>query len=148
MELAYVRGGLTSDLWPFPCPSIPSPRQVSPFVKVEAIISKSLHVGWWLYGGGIAPPTQEMGCAIVLGCVSGNVCGLLVGFLVVSNIFIKNGCLLGIGWYSFGCVQLPVIEVHQMNTSGSSCHTQMWHGWISCSSWIFSMWFWWQVMFH
>ena len=48
--------------------------------------------------GGVAPPTQEVACAIVLGvwwngtndivcimlsrlcCVSGNVCGLLVGF--------------------------------------------------------------------
>ena len=62
--------------------------------------------GWQLCGGGVAPPTQGVGRAIVLGvwcsgtdvivcilmllrlcCVSGNVCG----FLVVSQIFIENG---------------------------------------------------------
>ena len=60
--------------------------------------------------GGITPPTQEVGCAIVLGvrrsgtdvivrvlmlsrmyCVIGNVCGLLMGLIpVVSKIIIEN----------------------------------------------------------
>ena len=50
-------------------------------------------------------------------CVSGNVCALPV----VSQIFIECRHPCGTGWWCFGCVL--ALQVHQMHTSGSSCHT-------------------------
>ena len=46
-----------------------------------------------------------------------------------GKLFVENGCPWGTGWWCSRCpgpslpVQLPVIGVHQMNTSSSSCHT-------------------------
>ena len=94
--------------------------------------------GCWLCGGWFAPPTQEVGCVVVLGsdgislCVFWccPACAVLVALFVdirVSQIFLENGCPWGTGWCCCGCVLAPPFwpsfQSIEMHTSGSSCHT-------------------------
>ena len=100
-------------------------RSRGPMRTVSGWRIACLHVkGWRLCGGSVAPPTQEVGRTIVLGvwwsgtdiivcilillrlcCVSGNVCGLPVGFRWSVNFSWRvgvleeqDGVVLGVYW--------------------------------------------------
>ena len=118
--------------------------------------------GWWLCGVGVAPPTQEVGCAIVLGvwwkgtdlivcilmlsrlcCDSGNVCGLPVGFCGKSIFFDWEWAS---GWCYFGSPPSFRSLEYSKWTLLALAATPLQHtwlngrGWIYCASCISSMW--------
>ena len=63
----------------------------------------------WLCGGGLAPPTQEMGCVVVMGNCAFQAVLYYWHFLWTSGVLLS--------W------PLPAqLSVHWMHISGSSCH--------------------------
>ena len=120
--------------------------------------------------GGVAPPTQEVGRAIVLWvwwsgtdvivcilmlsrlcCVSGNVCGLPVGFRWSVKFSLRTGVLeeqdgvvFGVSWplpsshWSTSLPALGATPLQQTRLNG--------RGWISCTSSMSFMWFRWPLV--
>ena len=65
-------GRCPGDLWPLPHPPILTLAHPNSSLSVNnpggsVWLERSLSNGWWLCVGGVAPPTQEVGSAIVFG---------------------------------------------------------------------------------
>ena len=86
--------------------------------------------GCWLFGGGFAPPTQEVGCVVVVG-VWWNFIDVIVCLLVLTSVllalFVDFRWRLGLLEEQDGAVVgvpslLPQLLVHWVYKMHASCH--------------------------
>ena len=144
-----ARGLSWHDLWPFTTPlhwpGRGSPVLFSQLMRWRTQVEWQAQSGWrgfqcvegcWLCGGGLAPPTQEVHCVVVVGvwwnvidviecllvltrlcCTNDVVCGLPVGFQWSVEISWRMGLLeehgvVGVFWPLPSSSPLSILNAH------------------------------------